>query len=151
MAAKALDEYSDAELRASYALVMSRLLEADAKLWQVPGLSLTAQAFLLTIALGSENHSAYERLTAAALGLIVSVAALQLMERQRFHSKCDVAHLMAVEARGLVPSLAHRERIADAPSPSRFAAFRSAVLWEIVMAVFAAVNVGVGLTTAFHG
>jgi hypothetical protein len=54
-------------------------------LWQVPTLSLTAQAFLLTIALGHSNGVS-ARVTAAALSALISAASYALMQNQRGHA-----------------------------------------------------------------
>ena len=54
-------------------------------LWQVPALSLTAQSFLLTIALGAHNGTA-ARVTAAALSVVISAASYALMHDQRGHA-----------------------------------------------------------------
>jgi hypothetical protein len=54
-------------------------------LWQVPALSLTAQSFLLTIALSSGNGTA-ARITAAALSAVISAASYALMHDQRGHA-----------------------------------------------------------------
>jgi hypothetical protein len=54
-------------------------------LWQVPALSLTAQAFLLTIALSHSNGNT-ARITAAALSAVISAASYALMENQRGHA-----------------------------------------------------------------
>ena len=54
-------------------------------LWQVPALSLTAQAFLLTIALGHSNGIA-AKVTAAALSAVISAASYTLMQNQRGHA-----------------------------------------------------------------
>ena len=54
-------------------------------LWQVPALSLTAQAFLLTIVLSSGNgHIA--KLTAAVLSIVIALASTRLMHDQRGHA-----------------------------------------------------------------
>lgn len=58
----------------------------DQMMWQVPTLSLTAQAFLLTIGLGSET-SWLGRLTAAFLGLVAAGAAIQLLLKHRYHEE----------------------------------------------------------------
>ena len=50
-------------------------------LWQLPALSLTAQAFLLTIAL-SHSDGISARVTAAALSAVISAASYSLMESQ---------------------------------------------------------------------
>jgi hypothetical protein len=54
-------------------------------LWQVPALSLTGQAFLLTIAL-SNNNGVAAKVTASGLSMIISVAAYLLMHDQRGHA-----------------------------------------------------------------
>jgi hypothetical protein len=54
-------------------------------LWQVPALSLTAQAFLLTIVLTNGNGH-FAKLTAAALSTVIAVASTKLMHDQRGHA-----------------------------------------------------------------
>jgi hypothetical protein len=51
-------------------------------LWQVPALGLTAQAFLLTIALGVGSTAA-ARITASALSVVIATASWRLMHTQR--------------------------------------------------------------------
>jgi hypothetical protein len=54
-------------------------------LWQVPALSLTAQAFLLTIALSHGNGTS-AKITGAALSAVISAASYALMYDQRGHA-----------------------------------------------------------------
>lgn len=54
-------------------------------LWQVPALSLTAQSFLLTIALTNGNGKA-AKLSAAVLSAIIAGASYALMHDQRGHA-----------------------------------------------------------------
>ena len=54
-------------------------------LWQVPALSLTAQAFLLTIALNSMS-TPQERMVASGLSLAITAAAVFLMHNHRGHA-----------------------------------------------------------------
>jgi hypothetical protein len=54
-------------------------------LWQVPALSLTAQSFLLTIALGSDTAN-FARIIVAALSMIIVIASYSLMHEQRGHA-----------------------------------------------------------------
>jgi hypothetical protein len=56
-------------------------------LWQVPALSLTAQAFLLTIALSHGNGTS-AKVTGAALSAVISAASYALMHDQRGHANC---------------------------------------------------------------
>jgi hypothetical protein len=65
-----------------YDAVAARRLQWDALLWQVPVLSLTAQAFLFTIALGS-GSSRFARGVACALSLVAAALSMQLMARHR--------------------------------------------------------------------
>jgi hypothetical protein len=53
-------------------------------LWQVPALSLTAQAFLLTIAL--DGSSKPSKALAAGLSIIIALASVRLMHDQRGHA-----------------------------------------------------------------
>jgi hypothetical protein len=54
-------------------------------LWQVPALSLTAQSFLLTIALTAHNGE-IAKVTAAGLSMVISLASYALMHDQRGHA-----------------------------------------------------------------
>jgi hypothetical protein len=65
-----------------YAAVTARRLQWDNLIWQVPLLSLTAQAFLFTIALGGESRQA-SRIVACLLSLIVTFLCITLMARHR--------------------------------------------------------------------
>ncbi len=65
-----------------YEVVAARRLQWDALLWQVPALSLTAQAFLLTIVLGP-NSSRFARIVSAVLSLAAALMSMQLMASDR--------------------------------------------------------------------
>lgn len=65
-----------------YATVAARRLQWDNLLWQVPILSLTAQAFLFTIQLGGESRQV-ARVIAALLSLVVTYLCVTLMARHR--------------------------------------------------------------------
>ncbi len=54
-------------------------------LWQVPALSLTAQSFLLTIALTNDNR-VWAKVTASALSAVISASSYALMHDQRGHA-----------------------------------------------------------------
>jgi hypothetical protein len=77
-----------------YETIANRRATYDTMLWQAPVLSLTAQAFLFTIALGPGN-SRLSRLLAGALALITALGSMQLMAKQRIHEKID-NHLLAL-------------------------------------------------------
>jgi hypothetical protein len=71
-----------AALLAAYA---SQFGSYTTMLWQVPALSLTAQAFLMTIALGGDSTNV-ARIIATLLSLVISVASISLMHDQRGHA-----------------------------------------------------------------
>jgi hypothetical protein len=65
-----------------YQLISSRRASMDSLMWQVPVLSLTAQAFLFSIALGADT-SEFARLISATLSLLAATASIQLMSKHR--------------------------------------------------------------------
>jgi hypothetical protein len=80
-----------------YQTLGARRLGYDSMMWQVPALSFTAQAFLLTIALG--GGIGVSRLTSAALALIIALISMQLMAKHRFNEEIDSRLLEAFERR----------------------------------------------------
>lgn len=86
------------ELFASiYQTIGARRLGYDTMMWQVPALSFTAQAFLLTLALS--GTAAVARITAAALALVIAIISMQLMAKHRFNEELDSRLLEAFEKR----------------------------------------------------
>lgn len=79
-----------------YQAVVSRRLQWDNLVWQVPLLSLTAQAFLFTIALAGDT-SRTARVIAAGLSLIVTFLSITLMARHRQAEIADAHWLEAYE------------------------------------------------------
>ncbi|GAA1109917.1 hypothetical protein [Arthrobacter flavus] len=71
-----------------YEALLLREVEKDSLLWQAPSLALTAQAFLLTIALG-QNVEPAAVLISASLGLIIALLSMQLMARHRLLTHLD--------------------------------------------------------------
>ena len=76
-----------------YQAIVARRLQWDSLLWQVPVLSLTAQAFLFTTAL-SADALGWARVVAALLSLNISVLSILLMARHRQGELTD-AHWLA--------------------------------------------------------
>jgi hypothetical protein len=71
-----------------YQVVASRRQETDSLMWQVPVLSLTAQAFLFSIALNpGAGHAA--KILSAGLALVSSLTSIQLMAKHRHHEVTD--------------------------------------------------------------
>ncbi|GAA1806620.1 hypothetical protein [Nostocoides veronense] len=87
---------SSPSVDAVYAAVAARRTAFDGLLWQAPVLSLTAQAFLLTIALGG-GASRFARIVASLLSVIVSVLTVQLLTRHRQAEITDAHWLSDME------------------------------------------------------
>ena len=88
----------------AYEMLATRRNQQDSMLWQVPALALTAQAFLLTIALGGDAIPAFSRALAAGLGLVVACMTMQLMAKHRHLTELDNAWLALMEREiGIAP------------------------------------------------
>jgi hypothetical protein len=131
-----------------YDVVASRRVATDGMLWQTPVLSLTAQAFLFTIALGP-GSSAGARIIAATLALVASLASIQLMAKHRFHEERDSGLLREYE--DAKPGF---QAIHGPPANAKRAwyLFSSYRLWLVMLAVFAiaAVVVIVGVLASWN-
>lgn len=79
-----------------YQIVAARRQGTDSMMWQVPVLSLTAQAFLLTIAL-APGAGRPAQVVSAGLALVASITSIQLMAKHRFHELADSKWLEAFE------------------------------------------------------
>ncbi len=87
---------TESALLAAYAAVAARRTQFDALLWQVPVLSLTAQAFLFTIAL-SQGNDAWARIISSLLSLNITVISILLMARHRQAELHDANWLARIE------------------------------------------------------
>jgi hypothetical protein len=85
-----------AALFVTYQVVAARRAQWDSLLWQVPTLSLTAQAFLFTVALGGGDK--WSRSVASLLALLLSVMSVMLMARHRQSEIKDAHWLEDVES-----------------------------------------------------
>lgn len=80
-----------------YDIVSARRIHHDAHVWQVPVLSLTAQAFLFTISLAHDSSIA-ARIMSASLSVSISVMSIHLMVRHRAFERTDALWIEAFEA-----------------------------------------------------
>ncbi len=83
-------------LQVVYQTLSTRRLGYDNLMWQVPVLSLAAQAFLYTIALSNGNSNA-ARIISSVLALIISLMSIQLMSKHRFNEEVDSRILEEIE------------------------------------------------------
>lgn len=121
-----------------YQAVAARRMQWDALLWQVPALSLTAQAFLFTIALGPDS-SRYARIIASALAIVMSVLSLYLMARHRQAEITDAHWLADYEQRCFGhqvhgPTWAQRRN--QTPTVSWLTRYRAFSVWMTGLSAF---------------
>lgn len=91
----------------TYEMLLQREMEQDAMLWETPTIALTAQAFLLTIALNKDSTAAAVYVS-AALGVLVALLSMQLMAKHRFLNEMDRAQLHRLEEELGIPNLSRR-------------------------------------------
>lgn len=133
-----------------YTVVAHRRTAFDTLMWQVPALGLAAQAFLLTIAYGS-NSSVIARCIAGGLAVVVALVAIQTMLKHRANEKTDNLILKELESavgiwigsdRNPHDSPAVRGRaIQNNLIEGRLAQGRSVTLWVTSLLCFAAAGV----------
>lgn len=137
------------ELIAAYAVVGARRTSYDTMMWQVPALAMAAQAFLLTIALGSDVARA-ARVIAGALAALLAVLSAQLMMKHRALEVVDSRIAEEIERQmGLDrwldfhPHAAAGTRLGGhKPWWIRLSSYR---LWLTGLAVFAATDLAVAV------
>lgn len=107
---------SDSTAAMIFQTAESRRYTVDMMMWQVPALSLTAQAFLLQIAYAHDSRWT-SRLVAALLGLVAAAAAVQLLLKHRFHEELHSHWLEQF-------SLARNWPVLHGPKPTEAFAYR---------------------------
>jgi hypothetical protein len=85
--------------RLLYQIVADRRLQYENLLWQVPAISLTAQAFLFSISMGANDPVA--RIASSLLSLIVSIISIMLMASHRLAGRKDALWLERFEQQEL--------------------------------------------------
>jgi hypothetical protein len=123
-------------------MLAARRNQQDSMFWQAPALALTAQAFLLTIALGGNVASVFARALAAGLGLVVACMSMQLMAKHRHLTELDNAWLAAMEQEiGLSPIAARGVDAGVGPRRSLARRARSYVVWQVGLGLFALADI----------
>jgi disulfide bond formation protein DsbB len=89
--------------RDTYAVVAARRTQFDQLVWQVPVLSLTAQAFLFSIAL-SGDATRTARAIASVLSLLMTILSLHLMAKHRQAEVADSHWLESYESQFKPPA-----------------------------------------------
>jgi hypothetical protein len=122
-------------------------------LWQVPALGLTAQAFLLMIAMGPGSSDA-ARYGAAALSVIIAVASWNLMHYQRGRAinQAELAKRVSCELslQGLLGGFQVKDSIPARADAVRVWAVDHAMylVWRLCMVLFALADAAVIISTS---
>lgn len=90
-----------------YERLTDHLISQETLLWQTPALALTAQAFLLTIALNTSS-SALMVVSVSFLGALVAAMSWQLMSKHQFLAQLDRAYLHYLEDSLGIPHISNR-------------------------------------------
>lgn len=139
-----------------YAAVAARRTQFDNLLWQVPVLTITAQAFLFTVALGADTRPA-ARIVSCLLSVLVTFLTLHLFTRHRQAEIADAHWLEEYERRHYGSGQAHglvwqRARNATDPGAGRFTPFSRLAgfrTWAVGLTLFGFAAVAILVTTIF--
>lgn len=130
-------------LALSYQVLADRALMHNTLMWQTPGLSVAAEAFLLTLAL-SPGASPVSRCFTAGLSLVLSLLCIQLMSKHSAMEQRDRALLNSLEA------ALHATRTEGAgPKFRGLARLRSRTLWHVGLGIFAAASCFIIVATVY--
>lgn len=132
--------------RLSYELLFMRTLNDNSNLWQTPVLAMTAQAFLLTIALNS-SADWKAKAVAAAFGMVVAAASAHLIIKHRFFLDIDIDFMEELENElGLHPlakrgwAFTNQVYSRRGKSPSYLQTISSFQLWRTLLIMFVVVD-----------
>lgn len=121
-----------------YQMIGARRQHYDNLIWQTPMISLTAQAFLFTIALGGGDKPS--RAIASALAFITAVASAQLLSKHRHFEVYYARLLQSIETARQLPTVSERP-----PSGEGFSAMSAYSVWRFVLWAFAAAALMAGI------
>lgn len=130
-----------------YAAVAARRTQFDNLVWQVPVLSITAQAFLVTISLGADT-SPVVRTISCVLSLIVSFLTVQIFTRHRQAEITDAHWLEEYKKRHSLPGghgyywrQLREQTSADAGPFTPLARLRGYQTWAIGLSMFGVASI----------
>ena len=135
-----------------YQVVAARHAGLDQMVWQVPGIALTAQAFLMTIGL-APGVGQLARLSSGLLSAVISVMSVQLLLRHRLSAIADAVWLERFEtSQGW--EVLHRplaDRCAQLGVRRRgLARLRAQPVWISGLSIFGLVGLGIAVNAGFH-
>lgn len=132
----------------AYEMLVQRQVEQDSMQWEAPSLALTAQAFLLTIAL-SPDTALLPRVLVNVLGIAISFLTIQLMAKHYYLSSLDQAQMQYLEMKLGLPKIATREwsrravRAVEQPRRKLLVRLRSSTVWRVGLILIAIINAAV--------
>lgn len=135
-----------------YELLLARRLHHDQLVWQVPAISLTAQAFLFTISLAHDS-SRLARLLSSFLSVVTAAMSVQLMARHRFAELTMARRLEEFERAHGLPTAAFAEVGGLDRGPwlaRRLAALRAFDVWVWGLASFGGVGALVAVLAVIY-
>ncbi|MFJ4198346.1 hypothetical protein ACIP2Y_01735 [Streptomyces sviceus] len=142
---------SSEERLVMYQVVAARHVGLDQMVWQVPGIALTAQAFLMTIGLGPGSGQ-LARLGSGLLSVVVAFMSVELLMRHRLSATADAVWLERFE-RDQGWDVLHRplnDRCTQLGVPMpRVARPRAYSVWIAGLSTFGLVGAGIAVNTLF--
>lgn len=132
-------EFENQPLVVQYEALIARVGHRDAQLWQPPALAMTAQAFLMTIALDGET-SPVARVVVAGLGLIVIYLSILVMLSTRWAIVNDLAAIRSLEKQMAMSISVVDLRLRSTTPQGRPKGGLSIRAWIFGLAFFALVN-----------
>ena len=139
---------------AVYEAVNASYISHRELMWQTPTLSITAMAFLLTIALG--EGADWRRAAAGLLATVIAVVSVQLMDKHSTGEIRDADVLHAIEVRrGMLPHHAGPGRRVDtglhgaARLVARLRALRSRRIWMSALVGLGVVSLTIAILALF--
>lgn len=138
----------------AYSVIESRRQGFASMMWEVPGLAVASQAFLLASAVDPAGARVF-RVGAAFLAALVAAAAIQLMTKHRNAELTDSKLLAAIELElgiqlgltpGVVPHSKPEERYAALGRPfSWLDEWASFDIWRTLLLVFLVAGIALGV------
>jgi len=127
-----------------YQLIAARRSSYDYLLWQTPVISLTGQAFLFQIALGTGDR--FGKITASILAFLAAFASMQLLAKHRYMEVFYAKMLSIIE------EATQRQGISDKPPTSPgVAGWSSVTVWHLVFLAFGMAALVSGFKAAIWG
>ena len=145
---KARKKLMPASAIATYEVSSAKRLQYENLMWQVPALSLSAQAVLISVTLNSDN-SPSSRLITSMLSALVGFISIQLLQKHRYHEVLESKQLEEIEKQYKITNI-HGPVTERAKSlnhmQDRIESLSGFKIWRFALLVFALTGI---VTTIF--